>query len=182
MNHIFLSFVTFRYRFVELYYRRGESVRKGRTIPARTQTVVIFLPDVRSCLPTRAEWDELGVKYKNHLDLKMQKNIDGDEAVGGTSDGGNSNKKTTKSTDFNDGGNNADIEMVDESKKLEQESHSVGDDECLDSKVSDSNETKTATETNESTATSAISKALLNNIISYITRDSFFPFKFYFSA
>lgn len=173
-----MSFVTFRYRFVELYYRRGESVRKGRTIPARTQTVVIFLPDVRSCLPIRAEWDELCVKYKNHLELKKQKNIDGDEEVGGKSDGDNSSKesKTTKSTDItiNDG-NNTDIEMIDKSKKLELESHSVGDDECLDSKVSDSNETKIATDTNESTATTTISKALLNNINSNITRDTFFP-------
>lgn len=57
---------------MELYYKRVESVRKGRVHPARTQTVVIFLPDVRSCLPTRLEWDELSLKYKKHLEAKLQ--------------------------------------------------------------------------------------------------------------
>ena len=57
-----------RYRFVELYYRRSESVRKGHKIPARIETVVIFLPDIRSCVPTRLEWDNLNVKYKEKMD------------------------------------------------------------------------------------------------------------------
>lgn len=61
---------------MELYYRRNESVRKGRTIPARTQTVVIFLPDVRSCIPTRIEWDDLTTKYKRQLDLSLRKDVD----------------------------------------------------------------------------------------------------------
>ncbi|KAG8199715.1 hypothetical protein JTE90_022161 [Oedothorax gibbosus] len=45
------------YRFAEINYRRGES-HKGRGL--RTETVVLFLPDVWSCLPTRLEWD--GIK------------------------------------------------------------------------------------------------------------------------
>uniref|UniRef100_A0A1B0CCS2 DBC1/CARP1 catalytically inactive NUDIX hydrolase domain-containing protein n=1 Tax=Lutzomyia longipalpis TaxID=7200 RepID=A0A1B0CCS2_LUTLO len=56
------------YRFVELYYRRGEVVQKGRIIPPRIETVVIFLPDVRSCIPTRSEWDALQGKYRRALD------------------------------------------------------------------------------------------------------------------
>ncbi|XP_058835786.1 cell division cycle and apoptosis regulator protein 1-like [Topomyia yanbarensis] len=56
------------YRFVELYYRRSETYHKGRLIPARIETVVIFLPDVRSCLPTNSEWDELHLNYKSHLE------------------------------------------------------------------------------------------------------------------
>ncbi|GFT00938.1 cell division cycle and apoptosis regulator protein 1 [Nephila pilipes] len=44
------------YRFAEIYYRRGESSsHKGRGM--RVETVVLFVPDVWSCLPTRVEWD-----------------------------------------------------------------------------------------------------------------------------
>lgn len=145
---------------MELYYRRVESVRKGRIVPAKTQTVVIFLPDVRSCLPTRLEWDDLCVKYKKHLEMKKQSN-DGEENADG-----DKKSSPSKSNDLmsNDGSNNADVEMVDESKKLEQEFHGVGDDECLD-KIADSSEPKATTDT-ESTSTAAISKALLNNTIS----------------
>lgn len=54
---------------MELYYRRSETYdRKGRLVPARVETVVIFLPDIRSCQPTRPEWDELHLSYKSHLE------------------------------------------------------------------------------------------------------------------
>lgn len=53
---------------MELYYRRSETYHKGRLIPARIEMVVIFLPDVRSCQPTRPEWDELHLSYKSHLE------------------------------------------------------------------------------------------------------------------
>lgn len=43
-------------------------MRKGRTIPARVETVVIYLPDVRSCVPTRLEWDDLNISYSRKLD------------------------------------------------------------------------------------------------------------------
>ncbi|GIY44712.1 hypothetical protein CEXT_495602 [Caerostris extrusa] len=44
------------YRFAEMYYRRGESSsHKSRGL--RFETVVLFMPDVWSCLPTRIEWD-----------------------------------------------------------------------------------------------------------------------------
>ncbi|XP_053682207.1 cell division cycle and apoptosis regulator protein 1-like [Sabethes cyaneus] len=56
------------YRFVELYYRRSETYHKGHLIPSRVETVVIFLPDVRSCLPTQQEWEELHLSYKSHLE------------------------------------------------------------------------------------------------------------------
>jgi DBC1 len=52
---------------VELYYRRSES-HKGRLTPARIETVVIFLPDIRTCQPTRVEWDKITSMYKNKLD------------------------------------------------------------------------------------------------------------------
>lgn len=57
-----------------MYYRRAESTHKGKLIPARVETVVLFLPDVWSCLPTRLEWDNLQVTYKKQLDriLKVE--------------------------------------------------------------------------------------------------------------
>lgn len=68
LTGIDLSNCTRWYRFVELYYRRSETYHKGRLIPARIETVVIFLPDVRSCQPTHPEWDELHISYKSHLE------------------------------------------------------------------------------------------------------------------
>lgn len=69
LTGIDLSNCTRWYRFVELYYRRSETYnRAGRLIPARIETVVIFLPDIRSCQPTRPEWDELHLSYKSHLE------------------------------------------------------------------------------------------------------------------
>lgn len=57
-----------------MYYRRAESTHKGKLIPARVETVVLFLPDVWSCLPTRLEWDSLQNAYKKQLDriLKVE--------------------------------------------------------------------------------------------------------------
>ncbi|XP_055603785.1 cell division cycle and apoptosis regulator protein 1-like [Uranotaenia lowii] len=68
LTGIDLSKCTRWYRFVELYYRRSETYHKGRLIPARIETVVIFVPDVRSCQPTAAEWTDLHLSYKAHLD------------------------------------------------------------------------------------------------------------------
>lgn len=99
---VFLStFCSYRYRFVELYYRRSESVRKGRTIPARVETVVIYLPDVRSCVPTRLEWDALNVSYKHKLEQvtrRSQTAVDAASAAAGTIGLGNSNNDTNQSS------------------------------------------------------------------------------------
>lgn len=57
---------------MELYYRRSESTHKGKTIPARVETVVLFLPDVWSCLPTRLEWDGLHQTYRKQLERKLK--------------------------------------------------------------------------------------------------------------
>lgn len=61
---VIMSLALSRYRFVELYYRRSESTHKGRLVPARVETVVLFLPDIWSCLPTRLEWDGLQQSYR----------------------------------------------------------------------------------------------------------------------
>ncbi|XP_023018304.1 cell division cycle and apoptosis regulator protein 1 [Leptinotarsa decemlineata] len=68
LTGIDLSNCTRWYRFVELYYRRNESTHKGKSIPARVETVVLFLPDVWSCLPTRLEWDGLQQSYRKQLE------------------------------------------------------------------------------------------------------------------
>lgn len=60
-----------RYRFAEIRYHRPEEVHKGRLVPARVETVVIFLPDVWSCNPSRMEWESLQAAYKKQLQDKM---------------------------------------------------------------------------------------------------------------
>lgn len=61
-----------RYRFLELYYRRAETTHKsGRVVPSRVETVILFLPDVWSCVPTRLEWDGLQLNYKKQLERKL---------------------------------------------------------------------------------------------------------------
>lgn len=70
-----------RYRFLEIYYRRGESTHKGRVVPARVETVVLFLPDVWSCVPTRLEWDGLHLNYKKQLERKLKADQDGTDGV-----------------------------------------------------------------------------------------------------
>lgn len=75
--------MSYRYRFVELYYRRSDSVRKGRTIPARIETVVIYLPDIRSCIPTRIEWDALQTSYKLKMEQVIASEYEGSNSGGG---------------------------------------------------------------------------------------------------
>lgn len=41
-------------------------------VPARVETVVLFLPDVWSCIPTRLEWDNLHINYGKQLDRKLK--------------------------------------------------------------------------------------------------------------
>nr|CAH7723590.1 unnamed protein product [Callosobruchus chinensis] len=65
LTGIDLSNCTQWYRFVELYYRRGSGVEhKGKASSSRVETVVLFLPDIWSCLPTRLEWDNLQMSYR----------------------------------------------------------------------------------------------------------------------
>ncbi|XP_065200326.1 cell division cycle and apoptosis regulator protein 1-like [Planococcus citri] len=60
------------YRFMEVYYHRSESVHKSKTIPARIETVVFFLPEVWNCVPTCLEWEDIKLDYKNLLEEKLQ--------------------------------------------------------------------------------------------------------------
>lgn len=57
---------------MELYYHRSESVHKGKTIPARVETVVFFLPEVWNCVPTCLEWDTIILDYKKLAEEKLR--------------------------------------------------------------------------------------------------------------
>lgn len=75
-----------RYRFLELYYRRAETTHKsGRVVPARVETVILFLPDVWSCVPTRLEWDALKVNFKKQLERKLLRAVATNNPDGGDS-------------------------------------------------------------------------------------------------
>ncbi|CAB0042517.1 unnamed protein product [Trichogramma brassicae] len=63
------------YRFLELYYRRSESShhKSGKPLPSRVETVILFLPDVWRCVPTRLEWDSLNGSYRRQLERKLSR-------------------------------------------------------------------------------------------------------------
>lgn len=66
----------FRFKFLELYYRRGETTHKGKPIAARVETVVIYVPDVWNCVPTQLEWDGLTVNYQKMFNAKTTKPVE----------------------------------------------------------------------------------------------------------
>uniref|UniRef100_UPI00358FABF8 cell division cycle and apoptosis regulator protein 1 isoform X2 n=1 Tax=Myxine glutinosa TaxID=7769 RepID=UPI00358FABF8 len=77
-----LSKCTQWYRFAEIRYYRPEEQHKGRRLAARVDTVVIFLPDVWLCTPTRLEWETLSHGYKQQLLRQTQgeqKEADGEQ-------------------------------------------------------------------------------------------------------
>ncbi|MEQ2196586.1 hypothetical protein XENOCAPTIV_004539 [Xenoophorus captivus] len=68
----------------EIRYHRPEETHKGRTVPAHVETVVLFLPDVWHCLPTRSEWDVLSRRLQEQLAEKLsaeRKEADGEQAL-----------------------------------------------------------------------------------------------------
>ncbi|XP_055874989.1 cell division cycle and apoptosis regulator protein 1-like [Biomphalaria glabrata] len=67
LTGIDLSSCTQWYRFAEIRYFRPESKHKDRVQPARVETVVLFLPDVWTCNPTRLEWNSLQAAYQKQL-------------------------------------------------------------------------------------------------------------------
>ncbi|XP_069756943.1 cell division cycle and apoptosis regulator protein 1 isoform X2 [Narcine bancroftii] len=82
LTSIDLSGCTQWYRFAEIRYHRPEEHHKGRTVPAHVEAVVIFLPDVWHCIPTRSEWEALSRGYKQQLVEKLQaehKEADGEQ-------------------------------------------------------------------------------------------------------
>uniref|UniRef100_A0A8C6KJB7 Cell division cycle and apoptosis regulator protein 1 n=1 Tax=Nothobranchius furzeri TaxID=105023 RepID=A0A8C6KJB7_NOTFU len=81
LTGIDLSLCT-QYRFAEIRYHRPEETHKGRTVPAHVETVVLFLPDVWHCLPTRSEWEVLSRGLREQLAEKLsaeRKEADGEQ-------------------------------------------------------------------------------------------------------
>ncbi|KAK7112745.1 hypothetical protein V1264_012146 [Littorina saxatilis] len=67
LTGIDLSKCTQWYRFAEIRYLRAETSTK----PARVETVVLFLPDVWRCAPTRLDWMNLQKAYTQKLQKKL---------------------------------------------------------------------------------------------------------------
>lgn len=59
-------------------YLRPEETHKGKLVPARVETTVIYLPDVWSCEPTHLEWETMQLAYKKQLQKKLAQ-LDGKE-------------------------------------------------------------------------------------------------------
>lgn len=83
---------------MELYYKNGEIVRKDRSVAARIETVVMFLPDIRCCVPTRVEWDALIGDYKQKAENIVTDN-DGKSLGSGGSGSNKRSVSNSKSTD-----------------------------------------------------------------------------------
>lgn len=182
---------------MELYYKRVESVRKGRVHPARTQTVVVFLPDVRSCLPTRFEWDELTLKYKKRLEMKLQSDhsksvdreiIDRVEKMSHSASIAQDESETANKDDSGSGGgddaDDGDIEMADGTILVETSTVTDGDKQSEATNSADATKATGGESSGEAAATSSpISKALHTNIITNnITLYSFFVVRFLVSS
>lgn len=58
-----------RYKFVELRYRRCDKEKPGDD--ARVETVVVFVPDVWTLMPTQAEFDAICSTMKEQLASKL---------------------------------------------------------------------------------------------------------------
>ncbi|XP_066303450.1 cell division cycle and apoptosis regulator protein 1-like isoform X2 [Branchiostoma lanceolatum] len=59
------------YRFAEVRYHRAAETYKGKTIPERVETTVLFLPDVWHCLPPRLDWAHVSAGYRAQLARKL---------------------------------------------------------------------------------------------------------------
>ena len=68
MTGIDLSNCTKWTKFLKIHYRRQASSSK----PARTETVVIFFPDIWSCMPTKLEYDVMCDQYSQACGLKQE--------------------------------------------------------------------------------------------------------------
>lgn len=74
-------FNPYRYRFIEISYIRDEELHKGKTIPAHTEKVVIFLPDIWSCVPTVNEYSSLKRLYGINMLKKLGPHIDDEKPL-----------------------------------------------------------------------------------------------------
>lgn len=68
MTGVDLSGCTQWTRFLEFHYRRQPTATK----PARTEVVVLFLPDVWSAMPNKVDYDDACAKYASNLALRLE--------------------------------------------------------------------------------------------------------------
>lgn len=68
LTGIDLSSCTKWTKFLKIHYRRQASSSK----PARTETVVIFFPDIWSAMPTKIEYDQVCEQYSQACKLKQE--------------------------------------------------------------------------------------------------------------
>jgi hypothetical protein len=79
LSGIDLSGCTKWTKFLQIHYRRQVSSSK----PARTETVVIFVPDVWSVMPNKLEYDGLADQYLAACRAKQEGKAAGEPAAGG---------------------------------------------------------------------------------------------------
>uniref|UniRef100_A0A182KEF5 SAP domain-containing protein n=1 Tax=Anopheles christyi TaxID=43041 RepID=A0A182KEF5_9DIPT len=85
LTGIDLSACSLWYRFVDIYYRRTESYHKGRLIPPRVETVVIFLPRMSACIPSESQWEKTQRNYQLQLERLLtssNSSSSGDDTIG----------------------------------------------------------------------------------------------------
>lgn len=68
-----------RFRFLEVHYHRAEISHHGKVVPARVETVVIFVPDVWSATPNRVDWEKLNDDYKSALERRLNPKLSSPE-------------------------------------------------------------------------------------------------------
>ncbi|CAD5116392.1 DgyrCDS5286 [Dimorphilus gyrociliatus] len=72
LTGIDLSMCTQWYRFLEIRYQRAEEQHRGKTLPKRVETVVVFVPDVWRCRPSAVDWLKTQKSYQELLDFKLK--------------------------------------------------------------------------------------------------------------
>ncbi|BES94462.1 DBC1 [Nesidiocoris tenuis] len=79
LTGIDLSSCTQWFRFLEVHYHRAEISHHGKVVPARVETVVIFVPDVWSATPNRVDWEKLNDDYKSALERRLNPKLSSPE-------------------------------------------------------------------------------------------------------
>ncbi|XP_073978957.1 cell division cycle and apoptosis regulator protein 1-like isoform X3 [Rhodnius prolixus] len=96
LTGIDLSACTQWFRFLEVHYHRSETTHHGRPVPARVETVVMFVPDVWSICPSQLSWDEITAGFKTALNNKLNPPPEPEEPSNNNNNSGNN---TTQSSD-----------------------------------------------------------------------------------
>uniref|UniRef100_A0A0A9XIZ5 Cell division cycle and apoptosis regulator protein 1 n=1 Tax=Lygus hesperus TaxID=30085 RepID=A0A0A9XIZ5_LYGHE len=102
LTGIDLSSCTQWFRFLEVHYHRAESNHHGKVVPARVETVVLFVPDVWSASPSRGDWETITADYKKALEKRLNPTPSAPEP----------STEATEKSDEKDGDTSKDEEMA----------------------------------------------------------------------